>query len=608
MGTRADTQSWNIFGGSQGFLNVKRSIRGLHWRERLKSEQRNNAIAISQRYALPELLGRVLASRNVELNEVDTFLSPTLKHLMPNPSTVRDMDVVAARIADAIVRNEKIAVFGDYDVDGACSSALMKLFLGFHNVKCRTYIPDRLLEGYGPNSRAFEILADEGVTLIITVDCGTTSFEPLMLAKRRGLDVVIIDHHQADEHLPEAIGVVNPNRHDDLSGLGQLCAAGVVFLVLVAVSRELRNRHYYTATPPDLMQLLDLVALATVCDVVPLTGLNRAYVNKGLRVMHRRNNVGLTALFDAAGLKQSPTCYHLGFVLGPRINAGGRIGNSELGVSLLATEDVTRATNIAIQLDKLNRERKIIEAEMLAAAMVEGERLVDTDPELAIIILSSQSWHKGVVGLVASRLTERFNRPSCVISWDGGGYGTGSLRSISGVDIGAAVRAAVVTGHLVKGGGHAMAAGLTVKQDNFTNLSRFFLEYLNTSASRAREAAVLELDGALTPQIVTPELMAFLERAGPYGQGNPQPRFAFGAHVVKSAKVVGDAHVRCVLQSSDGDKLNAIAFRSSGQPLGQLLLDVYGRPIHIAGTLRRDTWGGHDKVELFIDDAVDPSK
>jgi single-stranded-DNA-specific exonuclease len=588
------------------FLAVRRSVRGYRWQERLLPAQRNTAVAIAQRHDLPELLGRVLAARDVTIDGVETFLEPTIRALMPDPSTVRDMDVAASRLADAIQKGERIAVFGDYDVDGACSSALMQLFFGLHDLGCRIYIPDRLHEGYGPNPDAIEMLARDGATLIVTVDCGTTSFEPLAVAAKLGVDVVVVDHHQADETLPDAVAVVNPNRQDDLSGLGQLCAAGVVFLLLVATSRELRRRGHYKTQPPDLLALLDLVALATVCDVVPLTGLNRAYVTKGLQVMHGRRNVGLKALFDAAGLDQAPTTYHLGFVLGPRINAGGRIGDSGLGAKLLSTTDETEAARISVLLDKLNRERKAIETDMLAEAMAQGEAMVEADPDAAVLVLGSQEWHKGVVGLVASRLTERFRRPSCVIAWDGKGSGTGSLRSVSGVDIGGAVRAAMAEGHLIKGGGHAMAAGLTVARGQLEDLRGFLDARLRDRAALARDAAALEIDGALTPGAVTHDLMALLERAGPYGQGNPQPRFAFGAHVVKFAKVVGEAHVRCALQSSDGARLDAIAFRAADQPLGALLLNSGGLPVHVAGTLRRDTWGGRDKLELFVDDAADP--
>jgi single-stranded-DNA-specific exonuclease len=590
------------------FLGVFRSAKGFQWRERLVPEMRATAVAIAQRNDIPELLGRVLAARGVGPDAAPAFLAPTIKSLMPDPSSILDMDAAASRIADAIEGRQRVAVFGDYDVDGACSSALMQLFLGMHGLGCRVYIPDRLFEGYGPNPTAIEGLVKDGAQLIVTVDCGSTSFEPLEVARNLATDVIVIDHHQADEVLPPAVAVVNPNRQDDLSGLGQLCAAGVVFLVLVAVTRELRRRGFYKSggQEPDLLSLLDIVGLATVCDVVPLTGLNRAYVTQGLQVMRGRRNVGLRALFDAAGLKQTPNTYHLGFVLGPRINAGGRIGDSALGAKLLSTSDEQEAARIATLLDRLNRERKAIETQMLEEALAEADALLSGDPDAAIVMLGSSDWHKGVVGLVASRLTERFRRPSCVIAWGEDGTGTGSLRSVSGVDIGGAVRAAVAAGILVKGGGHAMAAGLTVERGRLEDLRGFINERLRAKAQAARDTASLEIDGALTPAAVTHDLIELLEKAGPYGQGNPQPKFAFPAHRVKFAKVVGEAHVRCALEAGDGGRLDAIAFRAVGQPVGELLLGAAGMPLHVVGTIRRDTWGGRDRLEVTIDDVADP--
>jgi single-stranded-DNA-specific exonuclease len=597
-------------GGDRPYLGVAASARGFAWRERLDAAAANTAAAISQRHGLPELLGRVLAARGVALDDVPLVLDPTIKALMPDPNVLRDMDRAAARLADAIERRERIAVFGDYDVDGAASSALVARFLAHHGLGCRIYIPDRIFEGYGPNAAAIEGLVKDGAQLIVTVDCGTTSFAPLAVARPLGADVLVIDHHQADEQLPDVLAVVNPNRQDDLSGLGALCAAGVTFLVLVAATRELRRRGAYSHDRPEpgLLGLLDLVALATVCDVVPLVGLNRAYVTKGLQVMRCRRNLGLRALLDAAGLNQAPTTYHLGFVLGPRINAGGRIGDAALGARLLALEDEMEAARIAVTLDKLNKERKAIETEMLADATAQGERLLAAMPDLPILIVGSEAWHKGVVGLVASRLTERFGRPSCAIAWDGKDEGTGSLRSLPGVDIGRAVRAAVAAGLLLKGGGHAMAAGLTVGRAKFDALGDFFLRELAATATAARARAGLEIDGALTPAGASDELIELIERAGPYGQGNPQPRFAFPAHRVKFAKVVGEAHVRCVLEAGDGSRLDAVAFRAAGQPLGELLLGAGGLPLHVAGSLKRDTWGGRDKIELFVDDAADPRR
>lgn len=594
------------------FLGVTQSARGYVWRERLQPSSQLLAGTISQRYDLPEILGRILAARGIALDDVETVLDPTLKALMPDPSTLKDMDAAAARLADAIAQRQPVAIFGDYDVDGACSSALMKRFLDHHNTPSRIYIPDRIFEGYGPNPAAIEALVKEGARLIVTVDCGTTSFAPLQVARDFNTDVIVIDHHQADETLPPAVAVVNPNRQDCLSGLGHLCAAGVVFMVLVATQRTLRDRGFYAeSTPPlSLLDLLDLVALATVADVVPLQGLNRAFVTQGLKVMHRRNNIGLKALFDVAGLNSAPGPYHLGFILGPRINAGGRIGDAALGARLLATEDDVDAAKIAALLDKQNRERKAIETQMLDEAMAEADRMVEADPDLPMLIVGSPSWHKGVVGLVASRLTERFRRPACVISWEqeaeAAGQGTGSLRSIAGVDIGTAVRAAVADGLLVKGGGHAMAAGLTVARERYDELKAYMTTRLQTIATSARQAAALEIDGALMPTAVNEALINLLERAGPYGQGNPQPRFAFPSHRVRFAKVVGESHVRCVLEAADGSRLEGIAFRAAGQPLGELLVNAGGFPLHVTGQLRKDTWGGKNRIEVQIDDAADP--
>ena len=421
------------------YLGITKSARGYRWRESLETAAAKTALAISQQHNLPELLGRMLASRGVPLDGVPLFLDPTIKALMPDPSSLTDMDKAARRIADAITKREKVAIFGDYDVDGACSSALLARFLAHHGVPNRIYIPDRLTEGYGPNAAALEGLVRDGAKLIVTVDCGTTSFDVLEGAAKLGTDVVVIDHHQADERLPAVHALVNPNRLDDISGQGHLCAAGVVFLTLVAIARELRKRGVYAGgiAEPSLINDLDLVALATVADVVPLVGLNRAYVTKGLAVMAGRQNVGLKALSDAAGLSEKPTTYHLGFILGPRINAGGRIGDSALGAKLLSTDDDNEAARIAATLDRLNKERKTIETRALEEAGAAADRMMEETPDKALIIVGSEEWHKGVVGLIASRLVERFRRPACVIAWERNGSsgavtGTGSLRSVAG--------------------------------------------------------------------------------------------------------------------------------------------------------------------------------
>ena len=600
--------------GPGAFLGVVRSAKGASWQEHLEAKRLKTALAISQQHDLPDLLGRMLAARGVGLDEVATFLDPTLKALMPDPAVLKDMETAARRLADAIAARDRIAIFGDYDVDGACSSALLARFFAHHGVPHRIYIPDRMTEGYGPNADAIRsLITEDRARLIVTVDCGTTSFEPLAVARPLGVDVVVIDHHQADDRLPDVAALVNPNRQDDISGLGHLCAAGVVFLTLVAVARELRRRGLYGAGLSDypLIGDLDLVALATVADVVPLIGLNRAYVTKGLQVMRQRQNVGLRALSDVAGLSEVPTPYHLGFVLGPRINAGGRIGDAALGARLLSTADEAEAARVAAILDRLNKERKTIETQALEEASAEADRILTEAPETALVIVGSETWHKGVVGLIASRLVERFRRPACVIAWEkqgGGGapVGTGSLRSMMGIDIGAAVRGAVQAGHLLKGGGHAMAAGLTVEAGKLDALRGYFSGALSRAAEQLDAPSTLLIEGALTPQGVSDRLLDLIEKVGPYGQGNPQPRFAFPAHRVKFAKVVGEAHVRCVLEAGDGSRLEGVAFRAVGQPLGDLLLAQSGMPLHLAGTLKRDSWGGRQKIELLIDDAADP--
>ncbi|MGI9383720.1 MAG: single-stranded-DNA-specific exonuclease RecJ [Methyloligellaceae bacterium] len=595
-------------GAPGAFLGVRCSARQFRWIERLDPSQSHIATAIAQQSDVPELMGRVLAARGARPETVASFLNPTLKDLMPDPSNLRDMDRAAARLAQAIVDDEPIAVFGDYDVDGAASAALLQRFLAAHDRAARLYIPDRLTEGYGPSVEAFRQLAGEGARLIVAVDCGTSGHAAIEAAAEHGADVVVLDHHQADETLPAAAAIVNPNRLDDLSGQGCLAAAGVVFLVLVATVRALRTAQWYDdrRPEPDLLQWLDLVALATVCDVVPLQGLNRALVAQGLRIMHFRRNIGLRALADVAGLTAEPSPYHLGFVLGPRINAGGRIGSADLGARLLSTGDDAEALEIARTLDHLNNERKALEAHCLESAVALTEQLLEADPDAPLVVVDSGDWHKGLVGLVASRLTDRFRRPSLVVTWAEAGQGTGSARSVAGVDIGAAIRQAVDAGLLVKGGGHAMAAGLTVERDKLAGLTEFLQAALGDSAAAARTQADLAIDGALMAAGATSELMALLERAGPFGSGNPQPRFAFAAHRCRYAKVVGGAHTRCVLTADDGSRIEGIAFRSADTQVGRLLAEGRGHPLHVAGHLQLNRWGGREKVELIIEDVADP--
>jgi single-stranded-DNA-specific exonuclease len=592
------------------FLGVTASAGGHVWKDRLEPSRIHIAMAITQQHHVPEVLGRMLASRLDPDEDVATYLNPSIKNLMPDPHSLQDMEKAAGRIAQAIEAGEAIVIYGDYDVDGGTSSALWRRFLMSHGNDCRIYIPDRMTEGYGPNPAAMEQLVADGAKLIITVDCGSTSHEAMQVIADSDCDTIIIDHHQLGEDFPPCYALINPNRPDDLSGQGDLAAAGVVFLTLAAVVKELRKRGFYNDNrkAPDLLQLLDLVALATICDVVPLTGLNRAYVHKGLQVMRHRQNAGLRALADVAGLQEAPTSYHLGFLIGPRINAGGRIGNSSLGAQLLSSNDDVESQKIAEQLDRYNSERKAMEGVMLEEAVAAADQMVEQDPDTPIIITGSPDWHKGLVGLLASRLCERFKRPALAIAWEGGGEGTGSARSIQGVDIGAAIRAAVDKGLLVKGGGHAMAGGLTVFETKYDELGAFLRETLKEAREQASSGSDLLIDGALTPLAASTELLQQLEKAGPYGSGNPPPRFVFPAHHVNFAKIVGNGHVRCSLQAGDGSRIDAVAFRSADTPIGELLLNNNGMTLHIAGSLKINSWGGRVKVEMIIDDVADPRK
>ena len=586
------------------FLGVERSLTGRAWRDRLDERGSTRALAIAQRYGLDELLARVLAGRNVDPEQVESFLDPTIKRLMPDPSTLTDMKGASARIADAIMTGESVAIFGDYDVDGATASALLCRYLRHCGLDPIVHIPDRIFEGYGPNKEAIRSFAERDVKLLVTVDCGVTSHEPLAEAKRLGLDAVVIDHHQADETLPEAVAIVDPNRADDLSGLGHLAAVGLVFLTLVAVTRELRGRNFWTDTraEPDLLSLLHLVALGTIADVVPLQGLNRAFVAKGLIALRRRENPGATALMDVARLSGPPEPWHLGFLLGPRINAGGRIGRADLGVRLLLEEDPSEAARIAAELDRLNRERQQIEQTTLAQAEAEALAALGLEEKGAVVVTAAEGWHPGVVGLVASRLKERYGRPAFAIALEPGGTGTGSGRSIAGVDLGRAVRSAVQEGILLKGGGHAMAAGVTLKKDALGSLRAFLEETLADQVQSARRESALLIDGAVAAGGFTFSLADLLARAGPFGAGNPEPVLALPAHTLVYADPIGENHIRARLRSGDGKFVNAIAFRAAGQPLGKALLDNRGRVVHAAGHIAVDRWQGEERVQLRLAD------
>jgi single-stranded-DNA-specific exonuclease len=586
-------------------LNVERSARGNRWVERLDPARAKIAIAIAQVHALPELLGRVLAARGAEIATVSRYLDPSLRTLLPDPVALRDMERAAERFAKAVRAGEPIALFGDYDVDGAASVALVARYLRAHGRGAVTYIPDRLSEGYGPSEEALRALAQEGARLILTLDCGTTAASSIDAANQAGAEVIVIDHHQADEALPPALAVLNPNRHDDLSQQGHLAAAGVVFLFLVATTRTLRREGFYCErAEPDLLGLLDLVALATVCDVVPLKDLNRAFVAKGLKVLRLRHNAGLRALADVARIDAAPNPYALGFILGPRINAGGRVGASGLGAKLLATDDDIEARAIAERLELMNAERKAIEERMLDDALARAE--ATASPSSPLLFLAAEGWHKGLLGLIASRIAERFHRPAFIAALEPDGTATGSARSIASVDLGTVVRDAVHQGLLVKGGGHSMAAGFKLERERQEALVAFLHDRLAAPVLNAAALRQLYLDGALLARGANLELIDLIDRAGPYGPGHPEPRFVFPAHRLSRVRPIKDAHIRCTLQSADGGRLEACAFRIAGTELEELLLRSEGQALHVAGHLHRASWQGRESVELVIEDAASP--
>ena len=589
---------------SRLFLSVENSATGRAWRDRLDERGAVRALDIAQRHELPELLARILAGRNIETDAVAAFLDPTIKHAMPDPHVLTAMKEAAERIADAVTRSESVAIFGDYDVDGTTSAALLARYLRQCGLAPIIHIPDRLFEGYGPNIEAVRGLAERGAKLLVCVDCGTTSIEPLVEAKKLGLNTVVIDHHQADEALPPAVAIVNPNRRDDLSGLGHLAAVGLTFMTVVALNRVLRGRGFWHAgrPEPDLLALLDDVALGTVADVVPLIGLNRAFVAKGLIALRRRERAGHVSLMDVARLSGPPEAWHLGFLLGPRINAGGRIGRADLGVKLLLEDDPIEAAKIAGELDRLNQERQVIEQGTLAQAEAEASAALGIEEKGAVVVTAAEGWHPEVVGIVAGRLKEKFGRPAFAIAIEPGGIGTGSGRSIAGVDIGRAVRRAVSEGLLLKGGGHAMAAGVTLRKSALAELRAFLEATLGADVETARRSNGLMIDGAVTAAAANAELVAMIERAGPFGSGNPEPVIALPAHTVTYAEEMGQAHMRVRLKSADGSGLNAIAFRSAGQKLGIALRNSRGQRVHAAGTFALDRWQGEERVQFKLTD------
>ncbi|MEE2524998.1 single-stranded-DNA-specific exonuclease RecJ [Hyphobacterium sp. HN65] len=578
-------------------FKVEKSLSGRAWR--LRDIDSGLVADISRKAGTSEIVARMLAARGVLADEAEAFLNPTLRHYFPDPSAFMDMDIAVAAIWDALEAGRNIAVFADYDVDGATSASQLIRYFRHLGQSVLLYVPDRIEEGYGPSAEAFEKLKEMGAELVITVDCGAAAHEPLEAAKTMGLDVVVIDHHLMSSDLPPALAIVNPNRPGDTSGCGHMAAAGVTFVLLAALNREGRRRNKFDKVgEPDLIGLADLSALGTLCDVVALRDINRAIVSQGLKVMGRWSHAGMKALAEVGGLTGEPSAYHLGFVLGPRINAGGRVGKADLGARLLSSDDPGECAEIAAELDRLNAERKQIEMDVLEEAQAQLEA-ADTDSP--VLVAHGEGWHPGVIGIVAGRLKERFGRPCIVIGTDNG-IGKGSGRSVSGVDLGSAVAAARTAGLLQAGGGHPMAAGLTVSEDRIAELTDCLRDQLQSQWAASHEDRALKLDAVLTPAGASVELADSLMAAAPYGQGFSEPRFVLRNVRVAYAERVGADHVRFSLTDESGQRVNGIIFRQADQPIGAALLGGSESLWHAAGRLKVDEWRGNRRVQFHLED------
>jgi len=573
---------------------------GYKWQERNYNLQ--DSIAIARQNNLSEIIARILTARGIHSNAIQSFLNPTLRDLMPNPFELFDMQKAARLLADEIISQPQtptIAIFGDYDVDGATSSALLVRYLRFFAIEPLVHIPDRIKEGYGPNAPSLLSLKEKGAKIVITVDCGTLAFEPIAAASAAGLQVIVIDHHKGDAVLPDAFAVVNPNRFDETSEHTMLAACGVTFLFMAAVNKLLKDAGVKT---PDLLQFLDLVALGTICDVVPLEKANRAFVRQGLKIMASRANIGITTIIDKAKINEKPNSYHAGFIIGPRINAGGRVGKSDLGIRLLATEDQAEAQAIAEELEQFNAERKAIEFSVQEEAMQDADALPKSD---GIIIVARQGWHQGVIGVVAGRLKEHFHKPVAVIALKDG-VGKASARSITGVDLGAAVIAANHSGLLLDGGGHAMAAGFSIEENKIPLLREFINHRIANQVAEINQERILYIDANISLTGLNVEFVRLLEQIGPFGAGNPQIRLALGNIRIVKSDIMGSEHVRAIAvdagASGSNNNLKLVAFRSVGTPLGNMLLNSHGKILCVAGHAKINSWQGRESVDFFVDD------
>ncbi|MBS0186097.1 MAG: single-stranded-DNA-specific exonuclease RecJ [Proteobacteria bacterium] len=581
----------------------------LNRRWQVKEGDEKLSLFLEQRLNVPPTIARLLSSRGFSNpEETQEFLNPTLKSSLPNPSIFKDMEKAILRLEKALLKNETIVLYGDYDVDGATSSALFKKFFDALGASVRLYIPDRIKEGYGPNTHAFESFFKDGIKLILTLDSGTTAFEALSYAHEKLMDVIVIDHHISELKLPLAYALINPNRSDESEHIkqnyGNLAAVGVSFLTLVALNRRLREQNFYETRfikEPDLRQFLDLVALGTVADVVPLTGLNRTFVAQGLKIMKKRTNIGLKALADIAKITESPEAYHAGFILGPRINAGGRVGESSLGAHLLSTECLKEAQMISEKLHHLNQSRQEMENKMLSDALFKIEAHLKENPLPAALIVADETWHPGIIGIIAGRLKDRYDRPACVIALKDG-IGKASGRSLPIVNLGKLIHQAKDLNLLINGGGHAMAAGFTIEESKIKEFESFLTEQIAQTLKETNYKPTLHIDGKLSLAALTLDFLKILEQMAPFGMGNPTPRFMVPCLRITNTSLIQNTHVRCTLRSEEGIKLDAIAFRAFNTPLGDALMDAKNHPFHFVGTFRRDSWNGREKIQMTIED------
>ncbi len=574
------------------------SLSGKNWM--FKKYDNDDLTYLKENFSLDEITSKLLSIRKIKRDEINSFLNPSIKNFLPNPNDLVDMDKSTKRLVEGILKKEKIGIFGDYDVDGATSTALLGNYFSQLNLEYEIYIPDRKKEGYGPSIKSFQELMNKKVKIIFTVDCGTLSFEAINFAKENNIDVIVLDHHQSEIRLPNAFSIVNPNRLDDKSNLQYLCAAGVTFMFLVSLNRELRNKNWFNKNnlkEPNLINYLDLVSLGTVCDVVPLVGLNRAIVKQGLKVLKSKKNLGLKTLLDVCRIESNPSIYHLGYLLGPRINAGGRVGKCSHGANLLLNKDPKNSFKLASELDQYNKERQMLERDLLNKILNET-KVFSKDP---VIILSGKNWHEGVIGIVAARLKDKFNKPVILISLDGD-VGKASARSVVGFDIGSIIILATQEKILLKGGGHKMAGGFSIQIENINKLKDFVFKKFRGINEDLKSEKPLFLDSIIAPSAVNLEFYNKVSLLSPFGSGNPEPRFAIKDLKTINGKIVGEKHIKSVLIGEDGSTIKSIAFNATENDLGGYLLKKNNKSFDIAGKLSLNEWKGQSNVEFIIDD------